>query len=37
MKPLLLIAITILAVGCVGIKKEVEVPHEIQEALKSDS
>ena len=36
--PLFLIIVTLplLLGGCIGIKKEIEVPHQIQEALKSD-
>ena len=36
--PFIMLAISLPLVlgGCIGIKKEIEVPHEIQEALKSD-
>jgi len=30
------VSLPLLLGGCIGIKREVEVPHEIQEALKSD-
>jgi len=32
----LLVSLPLLLGGCIGIKKEIEVPHEIQEALKSN-